>query len=337
MKNIVFALTVAAVAGLLAAQGQYSGLPPHKDEVQIVEMLPKLAATYNQTADGHIQNLFFCERSKLAADSLKFVPELKEMTGIWLDKATFPDEALVPLAGLKKLASANFTHSTLGDAGLAHLRGLPNMISMNVECPNVTDEGVKHLATITHLYLLRLNGTKLTDAGMGHLAELAGLGHLELDDTAITDEGVAKISGLCKLHTLWLGGTAVTDGVLVHLQKMPLVFLSLRKTAITDSAVASLLEYKNLKGMTNMYLDDTAVTDKTIDYLCQLGPTFRGVSMTHTKITRAGVAKLKAMKLTWYNVDHDLLLDPNAQPSCTPFATTRTAPVHNAPTTRMAK
>ena len=82
--------------------------------------------------------------------------------------------------------------------------------------------------------ILDLNS--MTDAGMAHLQNLTSLRRLGLySNPNITDVGVAHLRQLKSLQSLHLQFTKISDKGLAHLEDLPLRFLDVRGTQVTDT------------------------------------------------------------------------------------------------------
>lgn len=150
------------------------------------------------------------------------------------------------------------------DADLASLK--PSIESLNLTNTRITDAGLKHLAGLKKLRKIFLDGTRVTGKGLPHLAGLSSLVLLSLSGTKVNDAALAHLKGL-RLECLTLDDArAVTDAGLKHVASIgTLVDLNLPPKA-TDAGVAHLLGLKALKQ----------------------------VLTSESKVTRAGVAKLRA-------------------------------------------
>lgn len=121
-----------------------------------------------------------------------------------------------------------------------------------------------------------LGGTSVAGAQLGRLATFTKLQTLSLFDTSVGDEGLERIAEFKTLKTLYLGRTRVTDA-------------GLKRWAAGGndrSDVGGVLALQTLG------LSDTAVSDASLDVLATL-PHLKSVNLRHTRVTAAGVARLK--------------------------------------------
>ncbi|MCE9608362.1 MAG: SUMF1/EgtB/PvdO family nonheme iron enzyme [Planctomycetia bacterium] len=158
----------------------------------------------------------------------------------------------------------------------------------------ITDADLENLVGLREINGLRLPYSQVTDAGLAHLSGLTTLTGLDLRGTKITDRGIARLAGLKDIKSLWLSGTEITDGGLEKIvAQFPLLSepLEVNDTRITDAGAAHL---RNAKSLRYLGLSGTEVTDACVPDLAAI-PRLAGVDLIGTRVTEAGVAKLKAM------------------------------------------
>lgn len=206
-----------------------------------------------------------------------------------------------PLAALQQLnarvmkgADGQAASLTLGprqtsDATLelvAKVRGLERLDLH--QCP-ITDEGLAHLGGLTSLKELNLSDCDFTDAGLSSLASLTNLQLLNLassfgDSPQIKGPGLAALAGLTKLQVLVLDKNLIDDAGLTHL--------------------------KNLKGLKELYLEQTRVRGPGLASLTEL-PALTMLSLNETQITDSGLEGLKgAASLEVLNLRGTLVRGP---------------------------
>jgi hypothetical protein len=159
------------------------------------------------------------------------------------------------------------------DATLALVAKVPGLEQLDLHhCP-ITDEGLAHLAGMTGLRELNLSDCEFTDAGLSLLSGLTNLESLNLassfgDSPQIKGPGLAALSGMTKLRVLVLDKNLVDDAALEHL--------------------------KNLKGLHELYLEQTRVVGPGLAHLKGLGA-LTLLSLNETKVTDAGLANLEGV------------------------------------------
>jgi hypothetical protein len=103
-----------------------------------------------------------------------------------------------------------------------------------------------------------LSGTTVKDDDLHHLQSILFVDVLWMNRTAIGDPGLAKLTQLRRLRALFVDETRVTDAGLVHLEALPLEWLSLNRTGMTDAGIGALVK---LRKLTNLELRGTLVTN----------------------------------------------------------------------------
>ncbi|XP_065254595.1 uncharacterized protein LOC135873914 [Emys orbicularis] len=148
---------------------------------------------------------------------------------------------------------------------LRQLRAFQSLRHLSlVSCSLLTDQGlsvVRHLQRLQHLNLSAC--VKLTDACLHFIKGLPHLSHLTLDQTKISDCGMADYlhSAPSALSYLSLNRTAITESTLRLLpQYAPgLVLLSLKQTEISDFSAL-----QQLSRLHTLHLDDTRVSQASL-------------------------------------------------------------------------
>jgi len=142
----------------------------------------------------------------------------------------------------------------------------------------------------------------------------------------LTDEDLSALVAELKqrpIPGLSLRGRGITDAELAHLKELKgLTELGLNDTKITGAGLAHL---KELKGLTSLTLYRTQITDAELAYLKELKG-LTGISLDSTQITDAGIAHLKGLKgLTMLNLWNTKITDAglkelrSALPKCKIF------------------
>lgn len=131
---------------------------------------------------------------------------------------------------------------------------------------NLKTRDLDMLGSGTGLTKLSLNGADIADIHMQHVAKLVRLSFLDLSKTSVTNSGIDQLGLLVQLTDLQLG-----------------------YTAITSDGLQSLKSFEQIK---TLNLTGTDITDDAIDSLAKL-TTLTSLSIRHTKISKAGHARLK--------------------------------------------
>ncbi len=174
-----------------------------------------------------------------------------------------------PLNKLKKLDDLNCSFSDTGDEDLSWIYLLPALKEVVLSnCPNITDKAVEHIAKCQHIEAIVLSATKVTDAGLKILAGIPTLSRLFIDECPVTDRGFAEIARMKNLR--WLRANSLP---------------------VSDEAVAKFAE---LEHMERLELPGTQITDRACEIIA--GLPIQELDLSGTKITDAGIAKLKKLK-----------------------------------------
>lgn len=209
---------------------------------------------------------------------------------------TFKPEHFKHLAKLKHLEFLSLPSGDPGVEGLNAIAGLPVLNEVMVSGPNFTGEGFKGLKGFRSLQRLIISGCPLTDAGMQAIATaLPDLKSLEFSNNesfkvTITPEGFSSALARLKLLTsLQINGERTTDAWLPAIAQLKSVdYLMLTYAQVTDQGLTPLMKLP----LGYLRLDGTLVTDAAIPILKSC-PTLRNVPVGGTKMTDGGKAELK--------------------------------------------
>jgi len=191
-----------------------------------------------------------------------------------------------------------FTREALRDL----LSSLPGVDAIDFEGTNVTDDHIQKLAGIKSLVELHLNNTPITDEGLSHLAGLRELEWLSLENTAIGDAGLAHLRSMKKLGTLYVGRTRVTDAGLKNLEEMDaLEELDLSYTNISDAGLARLRDLP----LQYLWLDGTQITDAGLVHFKQGMKELFSLDLWETKVTKTGLEQLRPVTHLWGRIRPD--------------------------------
>src|SRR5262249_18072193 len=144
---------------------------------------------------------------------------------------------------------------------------------------------------------LSLNDSKVCGPGLVHLREMIHLDTLYLSRSAITDEGLTHLRDMTIAHetgrqaatltrtpgplAVVLDGTSISDAGLMHLSGVPVGFISLARTQISDSGLAELTSCPRL---TALDVSHTQVSDKSLHSLSEF-PALLWVNVTGTAVS----------------------------------------------------
>lgn len=138
-----------------------------------------------------------------------------------------------------------------------------------------------------------LGGTRVTDAELARLAVFTELQTLSLFDTSVGDEGLEQVASLGKLQTLYLGRTRVTDAGLKRMATAAVgQAFQPDNRADRQAAKPDLRHDAGLDHLQTLGLSDTGVSDAGVELLTRFA-TLRSVNLRHTRVSAAGVARLR--------------------------------------------
>ncbi len=104
-----------------------------------------------------------CAQCRISKFSLAAFVNLESLD---LTYATFRDEGLKSLAGLKKLRRLYLRDTLVTDEGLQSLSGLTQLEELDLSGVHVTDRGLSSLRNLTAMKKLNLLGADISDAGI---------------------------------------------------------------------------------------------------------------------------------------------------------------------------
>jgi hypothetical protein len=165
---------------------------------------------------------------------------LTQLQNLTLYGSPVSDDYLAQLQAFPLLQRLNLGKTKITDAGLRHLSAMPGLVSLWLEETNITDSGLKELSSLRQLQYLYLSKTNITDAGLSHLSAMPKLFDLWLDGTNITDSGLKELSSCRQLRRLELSGTNITDAGVEYLKELPLGYLNISGTKITQKVLEEL-------------------------------------------------------------------------------------------------
>ena len=132
------------------------------------------------------------------------------------------------------------------DQDIVRLPELRSLGHLGLSGTLVSDHGVKTLATM-QIRSLDLHRTRITDDCLPALARIDRLRRLNLGETQVTSVGLRALAKHPTLGELYLEGTKINDEGVVELETVPLYWLVLSRTKITDSAAKHLGSHANLR------------------------------------------------------------------------------------------
>jgi hypothetical protein len=153
----------------------------------------------------------------------------------------------------------------LGDAEIATLSQMVSLRRVTAPDSGLSDDHISRLANLSNVTSLGLWQTRITDEGLKTIGKMANLSYLSVEgNRGVTNEGLAHLSGCKKLSWLGLSYTGISDDGMKHLVGLPLTRLDVTNTAITDDGLLHFARIGTLKTLT---LTRTRVTDAGVQKL----------------------------------------------------------------------
>lgn len=228
---------------------------------------------------------------------LDFLPANSKLK--WLDLygiPTFKAENHRHLAKLKLLEHLDHPATDPGPEGMTILAGLPSLKEFYLhEIPGFTGEAFRGVKGFRALERLGTGSCPTSDAGFDAIAsalpDLKSLsfGNAESYQVTVTPEGFSRaIARFKNLDNLQINGERTTDAYLPAIAQLEKIdYLMLTYARISDEGLRPLMKLP----LGYLRLDGTPVTDAVIPIL-QTCPTLQNVPVGGTKMTEAGKAKL---------------------------------------------
>jgi Leucine-rich repeat (LRR) protein len=241
------------------------------------------------------------QKDKNSDAAVAHLPEMKQLTELYVDQAKFTTAgiaAIAKLTQLEKLSVAQISQFT--DEHLEMLAPLVNLKHLDLSGSFVTDDGLKYLLPFTELEFL----------GMAKMQAVRGPGLKELiikkkglkklvnlsvyDNPYLNIEAYEGISHLKSLDVLDVGAANVTNNVFVN--AMPplknLEYLSLHDNdALGDDAMTALPRLKKIKSL--YFANNKLISDRSLQYFAKV-KSLEALSLLQTAVTPTGAKKLKA-------------------------------------------
>ncbi|MCE9568181.1 MAG: leucine-rich repeat protein, partial [Planctomycetes bacterium] len=267
------------------------------------------------------------------------------LKSLGLGHTSVTDGGLATFKECDKLTKVYLDGTKITDAGLAQFKGSKHLRELYLNSTKVSDLGLSYLKECNNLTQVWLDDTRVTDAGLANFKECRNLTTLNVRNKFVVGTGakeLAKTLPLCKIG--WTGSNiemardqdceaavwVLSLGGLVRVDDKPallkaaadlppqpfrLTHVELRENKfLTD---AGLLNLKNCRSLTSLWLSDTLVTDaglaafkdwKTLEWLVLGGcknVTDQGLTnfkdcknltdlwLNETQVTNAGLASFK--------------------------------------------
>ncbi|HEX4149487.1 MAG TPA: protein kinase, partial [Pirellulales bacterium] len=209
---------------------------------------------------------------------------------------------LVALVPGDPLPRQSFTVSDVGlaklkditDDSLSNLDGLSHLTRLDLSQCKLSNGAVSHI--VQHPWLISLllsNNTKIDDAAFAELAVLGRLQRLRARSTQFGDLAAQSLAQIKTLFNVQIDHTRITDKGVGYLSQLPLEYLNIGTTEITDAALKHLERCEKLSYLGTNF---NRITDEGLKSIERL-PALRKLQLSQSTITAAGVDTLAGMKL----------------------------------------
>ncbi len=269
-------------------------------------------------------NRYYPVSDKITDDGMVHLNKLKSLEELELPRTGVTDVGLAHLASLKALKKLNVGREVT-DNGIATLAKMKSLEDLDISSKNITDAGMIQLSKCNSLKSLSLNGGQMTNAGLARLAKLKTLTKLSLwlRRTQVTGSGLTVLKELplltkFKVHNIDFGeagmahlaglkslehleiyapeGTITDDDLgdlsrITSLKNLQITVHDSSQSLITDRGLAHLANLKALEFLTISSCQE--VTDAGLKHFEELA-TLRRLRLDKSRITKAGIARLKA-------------------------------------------
>lgn len=216
------------------------------------------------------------ERSGISDASLKHIASLNNLKAIFLDETAVTDSGMVHLKNNDRLQEVSLTQCNIGDETMSAINQLAELKMLNLSKTNVTDAGMQNLEPLEKVETLYLSDTKLTGMGIQALGEMPSLTHLDLSGAEVDVDFIEAVRQFPNLELLYLGNSTIDDKLIPQLMSVltettpKLRGLSLKETALSDSAIPSLKLMSELKNLAIVQLQNTRITKPAFKQLASV-------------------------------------------------------------------
>jgi Leucine Rich repeat len=259
---------------------------------------------------------------------------LKRLRELRLEHCGLTDQAVADLPELPTLTKLSLGGNPIGDAAIAYLSRFPGVVDLGLDGTKITDAALDMLATRPALRSLDVRGTATTRAGVKRIGDRFPTCEVRSDippepkivALPVESNRAVALWALARKGTVGLAGPAKksvrsaaelpsepfqVDVIQVAVKKGPLLIptftelaeitrLELTSNELTDADVAKLGAMPKL-GILRL---SGPLTDAAVPSVVRY-PMLRYVGLSRTKLTDAGLAKLKA-ELPHCRVESDL-------------------------------
>ena len=185
-------------------------------------------------------------------------------------------------------------NTQVSDADLVHFEYCENLRKLSLtDCMSLSDVGLLHFKYCKNLTFVGLSNIKVTDVGLSYFKDCKSLGGLYLGGLQVSDVGLSYFKDCKELVAVGLKDCVnVSDAGLAYFKDCKKL-IALQLSDCSQVSDAGLSYFKDCKGLFVLDLGGCPrVSDASVEYLAKLDKLIN-VKLTGTKVTAAGVAKLK--------------------------------------------
>tara|TARA_R110002095_G_scaffold65066_1_gene54774 strand:+ start:1104 stop:2075 length:972 start_codon:yes stop_codon:yes gene_type:complete len=281
MNGSLFQFTPAAEQSALTSLNSMTPARFKLNEAGHVVDLSANASTMNDETAAFLKDLpelqrLHLEHSSVSDASMQYVAGLKNLKSVFLDQTAVTDSGMMQLENSDQLRDLSLAECKVGDAGMTAISQLIELNMLNLSKTEITDAGLKHLEPLKKMKTLYLSETKLTGTGLQALGEMTQLTHLDLNGTTVDETLIESLRQFPNLELLYLGNSTIDDKQISRLMSVlteatpKLRGLSLKQTALSDSAVPSLKSLQQLKNLAIVQLQDTEISKPAFKHLASV-------------------------------------------------------------------
>ena len=217
-------------------------------------------------ANSKLKRLYLQETSSFKPGNLKHLARLKNLEELSLPPVDISAEVAGVLAGLGNLRVLTLNSNTVftGES-LQKVKGFRSLRDLDVNVCPLTDAGLEAISNaMPELFLFRMNMEKrskatITPEGFSKAFRRQGmLASVQFNGEKITDDWLPHIAQLKAVDYLMLTSAQITDQALAPLMKLPLGYLRLDGTPVTDAVIPIL---KTCPTLNNVPVGGTKMTD----------------------------------------------------------------------------
>lgn len=220
-------------------------------------------------------------------EDVSYILPLKKLRALHLDGTLITDAGVRKLGGLPELEFLNLNETDVTGAGLKAFKKLRHLDAMRSD---VTDKGLECLRGMD-LRELRLNRTRIGDATLASISGASQISMLLLDDTKVTNAGALKLRNFSRLEQLHLCGIKLLDSTVATLGALPLTWIAVSNTGISDDAFAKTDTFSNIH---YARLANNKISDVGLEYISRWKQV-RDLDLSRNPITDRGVAYLRLL------------------------------------------